>query len=356
MLIREDIPHPTNPSAATTGKDMGKEMAGSKLQLALGNLNSLPAMPAIAHKLLSLPLDTEEGEAQMLALIGQDPQLSARIIGLANSPAMGIGRKISGVRDAAMLLGLGRLKSVAIGIATMSELANQPTRNFAPQDLWSHSMAIAIVMNALALEMPGRIRPNENQIFLAGLLHDIGLMALHHLDAEANDELHHQLRLQPRRRIHDVELELLGVTHGHIGALLAQHWHLPAELVEVMESHHSLHVGAIANPLVRLVIIAEKLLPDFGIAEHTGETVDESEWRELCIDPGRADELGALVNELALQIAQLPETREEPHSAKEEEAQRRTAPAATAMPTDGHSSTGFAPLRALLKWIGGLWR
>ncbi len=328
---------------------MSTERTGGKLQLALGNLDSLPAMPAIAHKLLALPLDTEEGEAQMLALIGQDPQLSARIVGLANSPAMGVGRRIAGVRDAAMLLGIGRLKSVAVGIATLSRFGNQPSRNFDPQDLWSHSMTVAIVMNALAREMPKRIRPDENRIFLAGLLHDIGLMALHHLDAEASDELHHQLRLQPRRHIHDVELELLGVTHGHIGALLAQHWNLPEELAEVMERHHSLRASdsTVANPLVRLVGVAEKLLPDFGIAEHTGEVVDENEWRELCIDPARADELGALVNELALQVVQLPEAREAvpPEPAK--------APERAAA-----GQTGERPsmLGALFRWISGLWR
>lgn len=326
------------------------ERTGSKLQLALGNLNSLPAIPAIAHKLLALPLDTEEGEAQMLALIGQDPQLSARIVGLANSPAVGAGRRIAGVRDAAMLLGFGRLKSVAIGIATLSRFGNQPSRNFDPQDLWSHSMTIAIAMSALAREMPKRIRPDENRIFLAGLLHDIGLMALHHLDAGASDELHHQLRLQPKRHIHDLELELLGVTHGHIGALLAQHWNLPEELAEVMEQHHLLSASdsTVANPLVRLVSIAEKLLPDFGIAEHTGEAVEEDEWRELCIDPARAEELGALVNELALQVVQLPETPEAAPPGPAE-ARGRAAPPVSA--DERPSMWG-----ALFRWISGLWR
>lgn len=330
---------------------MNTDRIGGKLQLALGNLNLLPAMPAIAHKLLALPLDTEAGEAQMLALIGQDPQLSARIIGLANSPAMGVSRKITGVRDAAMLLGLKRLKSVAIGVATLSRLGNQPSRNFDPQDLWSHSMTIAIVMNVLAREMPKRIRPDENQIFLAGLLHDIGLMVLHHLDAEASDELHRQLRLQPRRDIHDLELELLGTTHGQIGALLAQHWNLPEELAEVIERHHSLRAGdsSVANPLVRLVSVAEKLLPDFGIAEHTGETVEEGEWRELCIAPERADELGALVNELALQVVQLPEAREAP---RVEQTQRRPEPVVVERTACARPSM----LRALFGWIGALWR
>lgn len=339
---------------------MTKERTGSRLRQALGNLDSLPAMPAIAHKLLALPLDTDAGEAQMLALIEQDPQLSARVIGLANSPAMGAGRKITRIRDAAMLLGLKRLKSVAIGIATMSRLSNQPAKNFDPQDLWSHSMTVAIVMNTLAREMPKRIRPDENQIFLAGLLHDIGFMVLHHLDFQASDELHRQIRLQPKRDLHDLELELLGMTHCQIGALLARHWHLPAEIAEVVELHHSPRGGDVVrhNPLVALTSVAEKLLPEFGISEHTGEPVEDDDWRDLCIDPSRAEEISALVNELAMQVVQLPESHQVsapaidlPEAKRESPQAPQRAPAARTKPAVARS-----PLRALLDWLAGLWR
>jgi HD-like signal output (HDOD) protein len=140
-------------------------------------------MPASAQKLLALPLDSSEGEDQLLKIIEQDPQISAKIVGLANSPIMGVTRKISTVGDAAMLLGMTRVKSVAIGIASLSNFSKLPSgKNFKPQDLWIHSMTLAIVMRTIALEMPARKRPQEDHIFLAGLLHDIGFMALHYLD------------------------------------------------------------------------------------------------------------------------------------------------------------------------------
>lgn len=339
---------------------------GSKLKLALDNLGSLPAIPAIAQKLLALQLDTEAGEAQMLALIEQDPQLFARVIGLANSSAMGVGRKINDIQSAAMLLGMKRLKAVAIGIATMSKMDNQPAvKNFDPHDLWSHSMTVAIVMNMVSREMPKRVRPDENQIFLAGLLHDIGLMALHFLDLEASEELHHQLRLQPRRPICDIEMELFGMTHGHIGAQLVQHWQLPKEIIEVVGLHHSHDIAdmALGNPLVRLVNIAEKLLPDFGISEHTYEAVNESEWYELCIDPALAEELSASANELAIQVVQLPDT----HDVAQPEVMlgqrkvgqqtiRHAAPAVSRPAGKPVFSMTLAPVKALVKWINGLLR
>lgn len=287
---------------------MTNESTRDRLKRALANLDSLPAMPAIAQKLLALPLDTEEGEAQLLALIGQDPQISAKVIGLANSPMMGVSRKVGTVTDAALLLGLSRVKTVAVGIASMSNLSKlSASKFFKPQDLWLHSMAMAIVMRVIAQSMPRDIRPKEDQIFLAGLLHDIGFMALHHIDAEASNELHHQLCLQPERPILDIELETLGITHCFLGAELARRWHLPPEIAAVLGYHHPPYVDEMSeeHPLVRLVSVTEKILPDFGISEHTGGAVEEWEWRELGIDLADTEELCLQANEIAVQTAQL---------------------------------------------------
>lgn len=287
---------------------MTDESIRLRLKQALANLDSLPAMPDTAQKLLALPLDTDEGEAQMLRLIEQDPQISAKIISLANSPVMGIPRKLSKVSDAAMLLGLTRVKAVAVGIASMSHLAQSPAgKYFKPQDLWLHSMTVAIVMRTIAQAMPRDIRPNEDQIFLTGLLHDIGFMALHHIDAAASDALHHQLFVQSDRPILEVELETLGITHCYIGSQLGRHWHLPEELITVLGYHHPPYVeeAAPGNPLVRLVSLSEKVAPNYGIAEHTGYEIQEYEWVELGIDPADVEDICAQANELAVQTAQL---------------------------------------------------
>ncbi|BBJ00260.1 hypothetical protein FGKAn22_19520 [Ferrigenium kumadai] len=287
---------------------MTDESTRARLKRALSNLDSLPAMPATAQKLLALPLDTDEGEAQLLTLIGQDPQISAKVIGLANSPALGIARKVSTVPDAALLLGLSRIKSVAIGIAALSDLSKLTAcRHFKPQDLWLHSMTMAIVMRVIAQSMPRELRPKEDQIFLAGLLHDIGFMALHHIDAEASNELHQQLGMQPERPILDIELETLGITHCYIGSELARRWHLPPEIAAVLGYHHPPYVDEMGeqHPLVRLVSVTEKILPDFGIAEHTGGEVEEREWLELGIDLADTEDLCLQANELAVQTAQL---------------------------------------------------
>lgn len=274
---------------------------------AIAKLDTLPALPAIAQKLLSLSLDTDEGEAKMLKLIAQDPLISAKLIGLANTSMFGSPIKVTSVNDAAMRLGLTRVKSVTIGIATMSTLVKTPEGKLKANDLWMHSMAIAVAMRVIAKAMPARVCPLDDQIFLAGLLHDIGYMALSYLDTKTSDELHTRLSSQADKTPLEIEQELLGMSHGEIGALVGQHWDLPEEIIAVMRYHHTPDVqkAAEGQPLVSLVNFAERLLSDFGLVEHTTQEITDQEWLELGIDPAKADEIRAQIATVSEQAQQL---------------------------------------------------
>lgn len=276
------------------------------LRQAVRNLNSLPALPVIAQKLMALKLDSEEGEKQMMLLISQDPMISAKIIGLANSPLLGATRHISAVRDAAMLLGLNRVKSVATGIAVMS-LVNKPIGRFDPQELWLHNMAVAFAMLPVVRAMPAKNRPQDDQIFLAGMLHDIGYLALAHLDTRRSDDLHTRFVIEPDRPAIEVERELLEVTHDELGAELARHWNLPSEIVAVLRYHHTPDAveATEGQPLARIVNITEKLLPQLGLREFVGNYVAPEEWAALGIDPDRAGDIAEQAVEQANQAAQF---------------------------------------------------
>ncbi len=281
--------------------------SGIDLKQSLERINTLPAMPVIAQKLLALPLDTDEGEAQLLKLIAQDPQISAKIIGLSNTSLFGAPGKITSVSDAAMRLGLTRVKSVAIGIATMSALTKMPEGKLKATDLWTHSMAIAIAMRVIARHMPARVRPMDDQIFLAGLLHDIGYNALSYLDTDASNALHEKLSTADGTSLLQIETELLGIHHGEIGAQLGIHWGLPEEIVAVMRYHHTPEApdAEIGQPLVSLVNYAEKMLSAFGVAEHTAQEITEQEWIDLGIDPSKAEAIQEEIATVAEQARQL---------------------------------------------------
>lgn len=276
------------------------------LRQAIHNLDSLPAMPVIAQKLMSLNLDSEDGERQMLLLISQDPLISAKIIGLSNSPLLGVSHKASSVKEAAMLLGLNRVKSVATGIAVMS-LVNQTIGRFDPQELWLHNLSVAFAMLPVVRAMPFKSRPQDDLIFLAGMLHDIGYLALAHLDVQRSDDLHTRLAIEPDRPAIEIEREILESTHDVLGAELAKYWNLPDELVSVIRYHHTPDAPEAAEslPLSLIIHVTEKLIPSLGLREYVGDQVTEEEWAALGIDPSQAEEIAAQAAEQADQATQF---------------------------------------------------
>jgi len=263
------------------------------LRVAIKDLNSLPAIPLIAQKLLTLNVETDEGQRQMLSLIAQDPQILARVIGLANAPVQGSSRKVSSISEAAIILGINRIKSVATGMSMMSVNAGASTGSFNLQDLWMHNLGIAFAMIAISNAMPRKIRPDSDYVFLAGILHDIGYIALAHLDPKRSNELHTYQAAAPARSVLEIEKSLLEICHDELGAELARHWNLPDEIISVIRYHHTPDAPEAPKnqPLIRMVYIAEKMLPSFGMGEHVDTGIHDSDWEALGIDPSNAEEI-----------------------------------------------------------------
>ncbi|TNC96957.1 MAG: signal transduction protein [Gallionellaceae bacterium] len=279
------------------------------LRLAVRDLNNLPAMPVIAHKLLALKLETDEGERQMMLLIEQDPLISAKIIGLANSPLIGASRKITTVKEASLLLGLKKVKSVATGIAMMT-LVSKPIGRFDPQEFWLHNMAVAFAMLPVVRAMPPELRPADDLIFLTGMLHDIGFLALAHLNDQLSDDLLTRMLIEPERLVTSIEDELMGISHAELGAEFAQHWGLPSEIVAVLHYHHTPDAAGADEgfPLARIINVTEKLLSSTGLHEFVGYQVSDEEWAALGIDPDDAEEITSQAAEQADQALQFAAT------------------------------------------------
>ena len=276
------------------------------LRQGVKHIDALPAMPVIAQKLLALSIDTDEDEREMLMLIEQDSQISAKIIGLSNLAMLGSARKSTSVKEAVILLGMNRVKSIATGIAIMSLSTKASTGKFKTQDLWLHSFGIAFAMLGIARAMPAKIRPNHDQVFLAGILHDIGYLALAFLDPKRSDDLHVRLAAEPDCPALNIEREMLEICHDELGAELARHWNLPDEIIAVLRYHHTPYVveAAAGQPMVHMISLAEKLLASFGIHEHVDANISDEDWEVLGINPSKAEEISVQVAEQAEQAEQ----------------------------------------------------
>ena len=292
------------------GKSHGKADGQVDLKRAIHHLDALPAMPIIAQKLLTLRLDSDKGQRELLVLIEQDPQISAKIIGLANSAIFGVTRQIKVVRDAAILLGYKRVQSVATSIAMLSLMGKASSGQLKMHDLWLHNFGVALAMERVARFMPEPMRPQEDQIFLVGMLHDIGYLALAFLDTKQSDLLHARLAEESERCALEIEREILEVCHDELGAELARHWNLPDEIIAVLRYHHNPNAAGAPSgqPLARMVNIVERLRPSFGIREQVAVGISGAEWEVLGIDPSRADEVKQQVDEQMEHAIQMART------------------------------------------------
>lgn len=268
-------------------------------------LQALPAMPKIAHEILSIKLATDRDDEMLLKLIGKDPAISARIIGLANSPLFGTSRKILTAHDAEAVLGIKRVKMVALSFAMISAVnRNQPGLLNVSQ-LWQHSMAVALAMDTLSKAMPQALRPTDEEIYLAGLLHDIGFLVLEYLDPDASNRLHARLAGKTGQSCAEIEAGMLEMNHCELGALLGEHWNLTENIIAVLRHHHSDEIApdAVGQPLIAMTNLVEKILPTFGEVDPEETEIKMEEWQALGITPERVATVDAAMRKRTENIA-----------------------------------------------------
>jgi putative nucleotidyltransferase with HDIG domain len=277
------------------------------LHQAIKRLDTLPAVPRIAQKILSLRITTDEDDRALFALIEKDPPILSKVIGMSNSPLFGTGREILTVHDAEALLGSKRVKMIALSFAMLSAMTRVPSGLLNINSLWQHSLSVAITMDTLASLMPSDRRPSDDEIYLAGLLHDIGFLVLDHLDPRLSDKFHARLAAEPGRPVEEIEAEMLEMNHFELGAELGRHWDLPESIIAVIRYHHTFNdeQAAVGRTLATLANLAEKLLPTFGIAESVQTGIADEEWQSLGIDPVKADEIKATVQEHTKEVTAI---------------------------------------------------
>ena len=193
---------------------------------------SLPSLSSVLVELLEYTLDEEYDIEEIVNIISKDPALCSRILKVANSPFCGKGT-ISTIRHALVYLGSKNIKYIAISSAIagmFSRLERLQKIGFDLGRFWSHSIRIAIICRSLACKMHYEL-PDE--VFVAGLLHDIGQLIL----AQSFPEEYKKVieKIKAGQVIINAEQEVFGVDSARVGAWVMQQWRFPSPLPEVAE-------------------------------------------------------------------------------------------------------------------------
>ena len=193
-------------------------------------LCNLPPFNGIAAKVLALTSDPDIDLRQISQLIEGDPAFAADILFLANSSLFGFPSRMHILRNAIAVLGLDRVKTLAVTVAMRSFVGNS---NPLVHQCWRHSAACALVCE----EISAWYGCTGGRAYTAGIMHDIGRLGfLKSYPKESALVLGGNY--EAPGEVLEAESKALGVDHGCAGAWLIENWVLPDSLCEVCERHH----------------------------------------------------------------------------------------------------------------------
>ncbi len=227
-----------------------KEVLSKKLT----GLRQIPTIPPVLMKLLDyLQQPSDSLSVQTVTeMIAQDNALALQCLQVANSPLFGRRQKVDSLRGAVMSLGVRHISDIAMSCGLLN-VTNKSGLD--PVVLWEHSLGCALVSEHLARRIGFK---DPDKAYLAGLLHDVGLIVnLWVLPVEFRAT--YEIARLEGLPLHEAEVRVLGFSHCDSGRLLAEQWGLPPELVDVAACHHYDQLSSDHGELIAIVRLSDIL-------------------------------------------------------------------------------------------------
>ncbi|MCW5937119.1 MAG: HDOD domain-containing protein [Fimbriimonadaceae bacterium] len=195
----------------------------------------LPSLPAAAMKVMR-EADSSTSNARSIAnILAQDQALTARVLRLANSAYYGLQRKVSNLQESVVVLGMRCVRNLCMVAATYPWMSRKlDGYNLGPKELWTHSFGTALGAQLAAQECK---KCDPDLAFTAGLLHDIGKVALS-VWLENKSNLIAEYSAKANVPFDEAERKILGYDHTEVGEHLGRQWNLPDEIVSAIRYHH----------------------------------------------------------------------------------------------------------------------
>jgi putative nucleotidyltransferase with HDIG domain len=198
-------------------------------------VHGISTLPTIALKIVEVANDPNSGAAEMKAVMESDAALAARVLRCVNSSAYAVRTRITNLQQAIAYLGLKQIRNLAI-TASVGELfkAGDTIGTYHRPGLWKHLVSVGLCGRLIAM----RLRMvNFEDVFLAGLLHDIGII----LEDEHDHERFAGMvsLLDDKRPLTELEREHLNYDHTMLGQRIAEGWGFPEAVQATVRFHHN---------------------------------------------------------------------------------------------------------------------
>lgn len=220
-----------------------------QLEALLQQPRALPPVPEVAARLIE---SFNQDDVDLMAVareIDRDPALAARLLQQANSAFFRLLRPVATVRDAAMVLGLNKVRAIVLSVALKDGFHGVGGMPLDP--FWHYSFSAAVLARYIC--EPMQLDPNI--AFTTGLLHGVGELVMHMGMPERMAELNRGTPLLDVARA-EAQYQRLGYSYAEVGAALAREWRLPKPMVEAIGHHARPLEGESAQPLAAVVHLA----------------------------------------------------------------------------------------------------
>jgi diguanylate cyclase (GGDEF)-like protein/putative nucleotidyltransferase with HDIG domain len=196
----------------------------------------LPSLSEVAMKVVEITKRPEPDYADLVEAIRLDPAIAGRVLKTANSALMGMRNRATSIESAVPRLGTTMVRALVLGF-TLADYQNRKSIVLRPwyQKIWRESLIQAAAAEALAERQRERVDPGT--WFLAGLLQDIGRLAI--LSTCHEEYVDNVLEVEDGRNPLEIEQKYFGFTHVDVGVALCRRWNLDEEIIQAISIHHS---------------------------------------------------------------------------------------------------------------------
>lgn len=202
----------------------------------LASVGEIATLPEVTAKIFEVVEDPEGTAGELKELIKRDPTLSAKILKLVNSAFYALHGRVSDINRAIVLLGRSAVRNmaIAVSIAHMFKGKQEP-ESVSSSDLWRHCFAVAVAAKKMAFIVGGPV--DADGLFLAGLIHDLGLIVERQAMPQELAEICRRYD-NGEGDFLKLEREIIGATHQDFGYALATQWRFPDHLRAGVGFHH----------------------------------------------------------------------------------------------------------------------
>lgn len=210
-------------------------MKNQEIKELIRRMEDLPTLPSVAVKIINVLLDETSSARDVAEIVEADHSLTMKLLMVANSAFYGTPRGVSTVKEAIVSLGFNKLKSMILSLSvldTVEAMASESELDI--QEFWAHSLRCAVCVEDLSRKLREDF---SEEIFVAGLLHDIGKLVLSRYAPSGFREASALVRSRGMGQA-EAERAIMEIDHGAVGKSIMDRWHFPVALKESVGLHH----------------------------------------------------------------------------------------------------------------------